>query len=109
MRLTFALVGIGRIRGTGECWKKWSEEVDSGLIHSAENVYTEYEDQRRDEWETKVRPALNNISLAMLQKGTGLGRRTLIYARTGKKRPHQKNQKRIKDFLNTLDCSRQLS
>lgn len=68
------------------------EDVDLGLVHSAENVYTEYRDERRDEWETKIRPALNQISLSALQKETGLGRRTLIYARTGKKRPHRRNQ-----------------
>jgi len=26
------------------------EEVDGGLVHSAQNVYTEYVDPRRDEW-----------------------------------------------------------
>jgi hypothetical protein len=78
------------------------EEVDSGLIHSTENVYTEYTDQRRDEWETKIRPALNSISLSVLQKQTGLGRRTLIYARTGKKRPHPKNQRIIKRALQSI-------
>jgi hypothetical protein len=78
------------------------EEVDSGLIHSTKNVYTEYTDQRRDEWETKIRPALNTISLSVLQKETGLGRRTLIYARTGKKRPHPKNQRRIKRVIQIL-------
>jgi hypothetical protein len=26
------------------------EEVDAGLVHSAQNVYTEYVDPRRDEW-----------------------------------------------------------
>ncbi|PYX63819.1 MAG: hypothetical protein DMG78_31240, partial [Acidobacteria bacterium] len=34
------------------------EEVETGLIHSAENVYTEYPDPRRDEWTTKIVPAL---------------------------------------------------
>lgn len=45
-----------------------NEEVDPGLINSAEDVYTEYEDRRRDEWETKIRPALNEISLPILEK-----------------------------------------
>ncbi len=32
------------------------EEVESGLIHSEQNVYTEYPDPRRDEWQTKIVP-----------------------------------------------------
>jgi hypothetical protein len=34
------------------------EEVEAGLHHSAENVYTEYPDPRRDEWQRKILPAL---------------------------------------------------
>ena len=75
------------------------EEVEPGLIHSAENVYTEYEDERRDEWETKIRPALKEISLAALVKETRLSRRMLIDARTGRRRPHLKNQALIKFIL----------
>ncbi len=68
------------------------EEVNSGLIHSADNVYTEYEDQRRDEWEVKIRPALKQISLSVLSKETGLSRRMIINARKGTVRPHRSNQ-----------------
>jgi hypothetical protein len=68
------------------------EEVDEGLFHSADSVYTEYPDPRRDEWETKIRPALRKIPLSRLEKLTGLSRRTLIYARVGRKRPHKKNR-----------------
>lgn len=78
------------------------EEVDSGLVHTVEDVYTEYEDRRRDEWETKIRPALNEIPLPSLQKETGLSRRMLIYARTGKKRPHPRNQRVIKRAIQNL-------
>jgi hypothetical protein len=42
------------------------EEVEAGLIHSAQNVYTEYPDQQRDEWQTKIVPALNKISISRL-------------------------------------------
>ena len=38
------------------------EEVETGLIHSAENVYTEYLYRRRDEWQTKILPALKEAS-----------------------------------------------
>lgn len=30
------------------------EDVEAGLIHSAQNVYTEYVDSRRDEWQTVI-------------------------------------------------------
>ena len=78
------------------------EDVESGLQHSAENVYTEYPDPRRDEWETKIVPALNQIRLSVLQKETGLSRRMLIDARTGHRRPHRKNQELIAAALKAL-------
>jgi hypothetical protein len=28
------------------------EDVESGTIHSGQDVYTEYPDERRDEWQT---------------------------------------------------------
>lgn len=68
------------------------EDVESGLIYSAESVYTEYPDKRRDEWETKIRPAINRIPLSVLIKKTGMSRRALIDARTGRSRPYPKNQ-----------------
>jgi hypothetical protein len=79
------------------------EEVEEGLVHSAETVYTEYPDPQRDEWQTKIRPALAKISLSRLEKLTGLSRRTLIYARVGHKRPHKKNQKIMAAIVMKLD------
>lgn len=69
-----------------------SEEVESGLIHSPQNVYTEYPDPRCDEWETKIIPALREIPLPRLEKLSGMSRRALIYARVGRMRPHKKHQ-----------------
>lgn len=66
--------------------------VEAGLIQSAQNAYTEYPDLHRDEWETKIRPALKRISLSILQKKSGLSRMMLINARTGRTRPHRKNR-----------------
>ena len=68
------------------------EDVEAGIIHSGSTVYTEYVDKRRDEWETKIRPALKKIPLSVLQKLSGLSRRALIDARTGKSRPYPENQ-----------------
>jgi hypothetical protein len=75
------------------------EDVESGLVHSAESVYTEYVDPRRDEWETQIRPALKEISLRVLVKETGLSRRTLINARMGHRSPHPKNQALVSSFV----------
>jgi hypothetical protein len=75
------------------------EEVEAGLVHSAQNVYTEYADPRRDEWQTKIAPARKSVSLPILQQMSGLSRRTVIYARNGKHRPHKKNQKLLKTIL----------
>jgi hypothetical protein len=68
------------------------ENVESGLIHSAQNVYTEYPDPRRDAWETRIRPALQKIPISQIIKMSGLSRRMIINARTGCRRPYRKNQ-----------------
>jgi hypothetical protein len=71
------------------------EEVESGLIHSEQSVYTEYPDPRRDEWTTKILPALRGTPLARLVKLSGLSRSTLIEIRAGRSRPHRKNRERL--------------
>lgn len=68
------------------------EDVESGLIHSAQGVYTEYADPRRDEWQTKILPVLKNVPLFRLAQLTGLARSTLIELRAGRSRPHRKNK-----------------
>jgi len=69
------------------------ENVESGMIQSAQNVYTEYTDPRRDEWQMMVLPALRKVKLAHLVKKTGMSRRALMDLRAGRSRPHRKNQK----------------
>jgi len=70
------------------------EEVESGLRHSEESVYTEYPDPRRDEWQTKILPALKNAPLSRLVEACHgiLSRRALIDLRAGRSRPHPKNR-----------------
>jgi hypothetical protein len=75
------------------------EDVEFGLTHSAENVYTEYPDPQRDEWHTKIVPVLQRTRLSNLIKITGKSRRMLIDARTGKRRPHPKNRELITSAL----------
>ena len=73
------------------------EEVESGLMHSEQSVYTEYPDPRRDEWQTKILPALRNAALSRLvEECRGiLSRRALIDLRAGRSRPHRQNQRSI--------------
>ncbi|WP_433973937.1 hypothetical protein [Tunturiibacter lichenicola] len=71
------------------------EDVDAGLVHSDESVYTEYVDQSRDEWQTKILPALKRLRLSQLISESGLSRRALLDIRAGRNRPHPKNQERL--------------
>jgi hypothetical protein len=68
------------------------EEVQAGLVHDEQNVYSEYTDPTRDYWSTKVVPALWRISLTLWERESGgKSRRILIDARRGRRRPHQRN------------------
>jgi hypothetical protein len=94
-------VGIDQIKYIGK-ESNSLEDVESGLIHSEQSVYTEYPDPRRDEWETTIIPALKRITLSILELETGLSRRTLIYARNGRHRPRAKHQQVIAATLAKL-------
>lgn len=83
------------------------EEVESGLIHSAENVYTEYPDPRRDEWHTKILPVLMKIPVPILE-ASGLSRRTIMYTLSGRKRPHRKNRELSTAIVRKLGISKNL-
>jgi hypothetical protein len=93
---TIGLLNRRRIRvGTIKFIGKESnslEDVEGGLVQSAQNVYTEYPDPSRDEWDTVIRPALKIPPLKRLVKLTGFSRRMLIDARAGRSRPHRKNR-----------------
>jgi len=78
------------------------EDVESGLVHSAQNVYTEYPDPRRDEWETTIRPALKKIPLSHLVKMSGMSRSAPKEMRAGRSRPHQKNQELLTAIVQRL-------
>jgi DNA polymerase type B, organellar and viral len=75
------------------------EEVEAGLIPSAENAYTEYVDLRRDEWETKLLPALRNLPTTLLERETKIPARTLRDILAGRSRPHRRNQERLFKML----------
>ena len=81
------------------------EEVEEGLIHSPENIYTEYSDPRRDDWEAKLRPALEKLPVPFVERETGLSRRMLNDAIAGRSRPTQTNQQVLAEFLRKLGAT----
>ncbi|WP_353061945.1 DNA polymerase [Tunturibacter psychrotolerans] len=77
------------------------EDVDAGLVHSRESVYTEYVDQSRDEWQTKILPLLKRLPLKTLISESGLSRRALMDIRAARSRPHLKNQECLRGIAIT--------
>jgi hypothetical protein len=91
-------IKIGKIKYIGK-ESNLIEDVEAGLVHSESDIYTEYVDPRRDEWETKIRPALKKIPLVRLVKLSGLSRSTLIELRAGRSRPHRKNRELLTSIV----------
>jgi hypothetical protein len=72
------------------------EEVEAGLIHDPDEVYTEYIDAARDpEWETLV-AALKTIPRAWLMQGAGLARSTITRLRNGRTRPSSLTHEKLR-------------
>jgi len=80
------------------------EDVEAGAVHSAQSVYTEYEDQARDEWKMQILPTLKKIPLNTLVKECQgrLSRRAIIDLRAGRSRPHRQNQELLVQILKRL-------
>ena len=80
------------------------EEVEAGLVHDEQNVYTEYTDRRRDYLSREVVPALNNLPLNVWERESGgKSRRILIDARRGRRRPHRRNQELLIEVARRLN------
>ena len=96
-------IRVGQIKYIGK-ESNSLEAVETGLIHSEQNVYTEYPDPRRDEWQTKTRPALKGIPLKSLVKEckAKLSRRALIDLRAGRSKPRRKNQEMLAVIVTKL-------
>jgi hypothetical protein len=73
------------------------EEVEEGSIPDAGDVYTEYPDPRRDEWETKVLPVLRCATISAIITATGMSRRAVQRIRAGT-RPHRRYQEALARF-----------
>ena len=78
------------------------EEVEAGTVQTPENVYTEYPDRRRDEWQTKILPALQKASLKLLGEKSGMSQTALSNARAGRSTPHQNNRELLASVLRQL-------
>jgi hypothetical protein len=78
------------------------EEVEAGVIHSPESVYTEYPDPRRDEWQTKILPILQKIPIEILMRFSGRSRSMLLRTMAGWSRPRRRNQELLKSILHRL-------
>ncbi|HKW16420.1 MAG TPA: hypothetical protein VJO35_02810 [Terriglobales bacterium] len=68
------------------------EEVEAGIIHLAQSVYTDYPDPRREEWQTKVLPALRKFPVRVLARLTNISRSTLTRTLAGTSRPRLQNR-----------------
>jgi hypothetical protein len=80
------------------------QEVESGVEQADQNVYTEYVDPRRDEWATKILPALKKARLILVETECKkrLSRRAIIDLRAGRSRPHRKTQELLATVLKKL-------
>lgn len=94
-------VTIDQLRCIGKESNKL-EDVGVGLVHCPQEVYTEYCNPTRDEWITKIVPALNRASLTVLVKLTGLSKRGLIRLRQGQRKPHSSSRHVILRVLRDL-------
>jgi hypothetical protein len=73
------------------------EDVEAGLVHDLQDVYTEYPDARRERetWLREVVPKLKALPLKELQSRTGLSLATLKAVRAGRM-PHPKNRAKLR-------------
>jgi hypothetical protein len=91
-------------RGHSTHGAKRLKRVDEGMVHSEQNVYTDYADPRRTEWIVKIQPALRKSKLEVLVKACGkrLCRREIIELRAGRKKPHRGTQQLLESILKRL-------
>jgi hypothetical protein len=78
------------------------EETEEGTIHSAQSVYTEYPDPRREEWQTKVLPVLRKFPVRVLMRLSNKSRSMLARTLAGRTRPRAKHQVLLKSVLRKI-------
>ena len=68
------------------------EEVEAGLGHDPDDVYTEYADPTRDAWRALVLPVLREISSRLLSEAADLSTRSVREIRNGHSRPRPRHR-----------------
>lgn len=68
------------------------EEVNAGLIHDPEEVYTEYRNPADGPWRTLVLPILKQMKRADLARVTGLSERAVTAIRNGRASPRPQHR-----------------
>jgi hypothetical protein len=83
------------------------DEVNNEDDRWSENVYTVYEDVRRNEWAIKILPAVKRAPLAALVSACRgkLSRRAIIDIRAGRSTPHRRNQQLLASIVRQLETS----
>ncbi len=71
------------------------EEVEAGLVHDPEEVYTEYINARRDPAWAIIAQVLKDMPRSRLMHETGLSRRALTALRNGHALPHPKTREAL--------------
>jgi hypothetical protein len=71
------------------------EEVNAGLVHDPDEVYTEYIDPRHDPTWQRALQHLKRIPIETLMAETELSRSQLIAIRNGHARPRAANRQRL--------------
>jgi hypothetical protein len=94
-------IRVGQVVYIGKESNKF-EEIESATIHSAQSVYTEYPDPRRDEWQTKVLPALRKLPVRVLIRLTNRSRSMLERTVAGRSRPGPRNRILLQSALRKI-------
>lgn len=71
------------------------EEIEAGLEHDPDEVWTEYADPGPDQWSTLVLPVLKQMPASQLAEATGLAMSTIKAARNGHTDPHPLNRQAL--------------
>jgi hypothetical protein len=71
------------------------EEVEAGLVHDPDEVYTAYVDPDQDPWRRLVVPVLKRMPLRAIQEQTGLSRSQIKAIRNGHARPHATHREEL--------------
>src|SRR5262249_13302892 len=94
-----ATVGLLRRRPVTAAWlthvgkeSNQLEEVEAGLVHDPDEVYTEYGNPDDDPWRTLVVPILQQMKRSALAEAAGLSERAVAALRNGHALPHAKTR-----------------